>query len=203
MDRMHRFPLLAFAAVCLAQTPAAAPAKLPDGLYVTILTDMGSIKARLFEKEAPKTVANFTALASGQKAYLSPLNGLPARKPFYDGLIFHRVIPNFMIQGGDPLGNGTGGAETIPDEFDSGLKFDVAGRLGMANAGPNTGSCQFFITEAPTPHLDGLHTVFGQVMEGFDLVGRIARVESGNDRPLKDVPMKKVTIERIGPEPGK
>ena len=134
---------------------------------------------------------------SGLRAWLDPRNGLPNKSPFYDGLTFHRVIPNFMIQGGDPLGNGTGGTRNIVDEIKPELKFDIAGRLGMANSGPGTGSCQFFITEIATPHLDGLHTVFGQVVEGQYLVGRIARVKTDSDKPVEPVTIEKVTIERV------
>ena len=151
----------------------------------------------MFEKETPITVKNFIDLATGSKAWLDPRNGLPNKSPLFDGLTFHRVIPNFMIQGGDPLANGTGGTKPIPDEIKPELKFDVAGRLGMANSGPGTGSCQFFITEIATPHLDGLHTVFGQVVEGQYLVGRIARVKTEGDKPVEPVTIEKITIERI------
>ena len=184
----------------------AVGAQTPDGLYATISvsqgTDkLGEIKVRLFEKESPITVKNFVGLATGRKAYLDPHNGLPSMKPFYDGLLFHRVIPEFMIQGGDPLGTGTGGTESIPDEVENGLKFDRPGLLGMANAGPNTGSCQFFITEVATSHLNGLHTVFGEVVSGQELVGKVARFEAISERPTTDVKMTKVVIERIGPGP--
>jgi peptidyl-prolyl cis-trans isomerase A (cyclophilin A) len=179
----------------------SAPAKLPDGLYVTLTTSMGVIKGRLYEKESPKTVENFVNLATGRVAYVNPLNGLPSKRPFYDGLIFHRVIREFMIQGGDPFGNGTGGTENIPDEVDNGLRFDSAGKFGMANAGPNTGSCQFFITEVATPHLNGLHTVFGEVVAGQDVVFKIARVQTNNDRPTEDVKILSVVIDRVGPTP--
>ncbi|MBM3739474.1 MAG: peptidylprolyl isomerase [Acidobacteria bacterium] len=162
---------------------------------------LGEIKLQLFEKESPVTVKNFVDLALGKKAYLHPLNGLPSLKPFYEGLLFHRVIPKFMIQGGDPHGTGHGATESIPDELENGLKFDRPGRLGMANAGPNTGSCQFFITEVDTPHLNGLHTVFGQVVSGQELVARVARFEAISDKPTVDIRMTKITIERIGAGP--
>lgn len=197
---MYFVPVLLFAAaVSFAQE--AAPAKPADGLYAVITTSMGTVKARLFEKESPKTVENFVNLATGRVAYLNPLNGLPSKRPFYDGLTFHRVIREFMIQGGDPLGNGTGGTENIPDEVENGLKFDAPGKLGMANAGPNTGSCQFFITEVPTPHLNGLHSIFGQVVEGQENVAKIARVQTNNDRPTEDVKIVSIVIERIGAAP--
>jgi peptidyl-prolyl cis-trans isomerase A (cyclophilin A) len=208
------FRLLAtiFPAVVLAQTPPAAPKpdtppateapKREDGLYVTIETSMGVIQGRLFEKESPITVKNFVDLAMGRKVWTDPRTSLPVKKPLYNGLTFHRTIPNFMIQGGDPLGNGSGGTKAIPDEFHPTLKFDVPGRFGMANSGPNTGSCQFFITEVPTPHLNGGHTIFGQVTEGMDVVKAIARVPTkAENAPLKPVRIVKVSFERVGAAP--
>jgi len=160
-------------------------------LYATFHTSMGNIVARLYEKQAPKTVENFVGLATGAKPWRHPLT--KARKtnePLYNGTIFHRVIPNFMIQGGDPMGNGTGGpGYSFEDEFVAALRFDRPGRLAMANSGPNTNGSQFFITEVPTPHLSGKHTIFGQVVSGQELVTRIAR--SG-----QKVKLEKVTIER-------
>ena len=183
----------------VAQTkPTAARAA---GLYATLETSMGNVTFELFEKETPLTVKNFTDLALGRVAYVDPRNGLPSKLPFYNGLTFHRVIPGFMIQGGDPLGDGTGGVKNIPDEFRPTLSFDRPGRLGMANAGPNTGSSQFFITEAEQPHLNQLHTVFGQVVDGQDVAGKIAAVPAQNDKPLEPVTIIKVRIERVGPAP--
>ncbi len=126
----------------------------PNGLYATLETSMGNVTFELFEKDTPVTVKNFIDLALGRQAYNDPRNGLPSKLPFFNGLTFHRVIPGFMIQGGDPLGTGTGGTKTIPDEFKPELNFDRPGRVGMANAGPNTGSCQFFLTDAEQPHLN-------------------------------------------------
>lgn len=189
-----------------AQPQAAKPAR-EDGLYATIQIShgkepMGSIVLKLYEIESPVTVRNFVDLALGRKAWTDPKTGARTRRPLYNGLTFHRVIPGFMIQGGDPLGTGTGGTDVIKDEFHPTLKFDVPGRLAMANAGPNTGSCQFFITEVPTPHLNGKHTIFGQVVEGQDLVGKIARVpRDGRDKPNVPVVMTRVTIERVGAVP--
>ena len=161
---------------------------------------MGRIVILLFEKETPVTVRNFVDLALGRKSYTDPRTGLPSRRPFYNGLDFHRVIPGFMIQGGDPLGDGTGGVKEIPDEFSAELKFDQPGRVGMANSGPGTGSCQFFITEAPQPHLDGKHTIFGQVVEGQDVVEKIARVpRDEDDKPLTPVKILKVAVQRVSP----
>lgn len=190
------------ASFALAQEPAqpaqpAPPAKPEPGLYATITTTMGVIKAKLFEKDAPVTVKNFMDLATGARAYVDPRNGLPSKLPLYEGLSFHRVIPKFMIQGGDPLADGTGGTKNIIDEIKPEVKFDRPGRLGMANAGPGTGSCQFFITEVATPHLDGLHTIFGQVVEGQEVVDKIAQVPTQNDKPTEPVVIQKITFDRI------
>ena len=186
-------------------TPQAKPAETParePGLYGTMETSMGKIVVKFYEKESPITVRNFVDLALGRKTYTDPRTNQPSRKPLYNGLTFHRVIPGFMVQGGDPLGNGTGGTKTIPDEFHPSLKFDVPGKLAMANAGPNTGSCQFFITEVPTPHLSGKHTIFGQVIEGQDLVEKMGRVpRDANDKPRTPVRIVRVTVQREGPPP--
>jgi peptidyl-prolyl cis-trans isomerase A (cyclophilin A) len=211
---MHLFRLLpcALAAgILLAQAPTApapgaakeptSPAREP-GLYATLQTSKGPIVVKLFEKESPITVKNFIDLALGRKAWKDPKTGQMTRRPLYNGTIFHRVIPGFMIQGGDPLGTGLGGTANIPDEFHPSLKFDVPGRLAMANAGPGTGSSQFFLTEVPTPHLNGLHTIFGQVVQGQELIGQIARVAKGaNDKPTTPVVLTRVTFQREGPGP--
>jgi cyclophilin family peptidyl-prolyl cis-trans isomerase len=165
---------------------------------------MGNITAKLFEAEAPKTVKNFVDLAEGRKAFKDPATGQMVRRPLYNGVTFHRVIPGFMLQTGDPTGTGAYDAGfTVPDEFTPALKFDRPGRLGMANIGrPNTGSCQFFITEVPTPHLNNMHTIFGQVVEGQDLVPKIAKVpRDQNDKPRTPVKITRVVIERVGPPP--
>ena len=196
-------------ALLASQEPAAQQAKpaREDGLYATIQVShggqpMGAIVIKLFERESPITVRNFVDLALGRKAWTNPKTGARVRRPLYNGLTFHRVIPGFMIQGGDPLGTGMGGTDVIKDEFHPTLKFDIPGRVAMANAGPNTGSCQFFITEVPTPHLNGKHTIFGQVVEGQELVGKIARVpRDSRDKPTTPVVMTRVTIERVGPTP--
>jgi len=182
-----------------AQEKPAAPAREP-GLYATLETSMGKIVVKLFDKQAPRTVANFVDLATGKKAWRDPATGREVNgKPFFDGIIFHRVIPDFMIQTGAHLPNG--GARLAPkiaDEFHSALKHDRPGRLSMANAGPNTGSSQFFITHKPTPHLDGKHAIFGQVIEGQDVVVAIAAVpRDANDSPRAPIFLKKVTIERV------
>ena len=164
--------------------------------YAELDTTQGKIKIKLFSDKAPKTVANFVGLADGTKEFTDPKTGKKVKRAFYDGLIFHRVIPDFMIQGGDPRGTGTGGpGYTFADEFDASLKHDKPGILSMANAGPGTNGSQFFITDKPTPWLDGRHTVFGEVVEGLAVVQKIARVpKDSNDKPLQDVVIKKVTI---------
>jgi peptidyl-prolyl cis-trans isomerase A (cyclophilin A) len=174
-------------------------------LWATLDTSMGVIHCKLEPERAPVTVANFVGLAEGTKEWKDPKSGDMVKRPLYDGTIFHRVIPEFMVQGGDPLGNGTGGPGfDIPDEFHPELSHKPA-TLSMANAGPNTGGSQFFITETATPHLDGRHSVFGYCKE-LDLVKAMARVPkvpgSGMggppSKPQTDVVLKKVTITRGG-----
>jgi peptidyl-prolyl cis-trans isomerase A (cyclophilin A) len=170
-----------------------------SGIYALVETTEGSFTIRLFEKEVPQTVANFVGLAEGTKEWKDPNSGERRKAPFYDGVIFHRVINGFMIQGGDPLGQGTGGpGYKFGDEFHPSLRHDRAGILSMANSGPNTNGSQFFITLGPTPHLDNRHSVFGEVIEGLDVVKRIGAVPTGrNDRPVKPVVMNAVRIERV------
>jgi peptidyl-prolyl cis-trans isomerase A (cyclophilin A) len=148
----------------------------PGDLYAIFETSRGNIVVKLFEKDAPKTVANFVGLAEGKQEWIDPRTGQKSKNRLYDSTAFHRVIPQFMIQGGDPLGTGTGGpGYRFEDEFQSGRKFDKPGLLAMANAGPNTNGSQFFITEVATPHLNNRHTIFGEVVKGLDLVPQIAR----------------------------
>src|SRR6267154_6734973 len=156
--------------------------------YAVFETTEGRFKAKLFQDEAPKTVQNFVDLAEGKKT----------GKPFYDGLVFHRVIPDFMIQGGCPEGSGRGGpGYKFKDEFHPSLRHSKKGLLSMANSGPNTNGSQFFITVAATPWLDNKHSVFGEVVEGYDVVEKISKVPRGaQDRPSKDVQIRSVTIER-------
>ena len=173
---------------------------MEPGVYAHFDTSEGAFTIRLFEKEAPNTVANFVGLAEGSKEWKDPVTGEKKKTPFYDGVVFHRVINGFMIQGGDPLGQGTGGpGYTFADEFHPSLRHDRAGVLSMANAGPNTNGSQFFITLDPTPHLDRKHSVFGAVTEGLDVVRRIGAVPTGRqDRPVKPVVINKLTVERVG-----
>lgn len=168
------------------------------GVYAEFVTTEGPFTVRLFDQEAPKTVENFVGLAEGTKDWTDPRTNKKVRQPYYDGIIFHRVIDGFMIQGGDPLGQGIGGpGYSFADEFHPRLRHDKAGILSMANRGPNTNGGQFFITLAPTPHLDDRHTVFGEVVEGMDVVRKIGQTPTGpGDRPLKDVTIQRVRIER-------
>ena len=171
---------------------------MEPGVYAHFDTTEGPFTIRLFDKEAPQTVANFVGLAEGTKEWKDPVTGEKKKAPFYDGVVFHRIINGFMIQGGDRLGQGTGGpGYQFADEFHPSLRHDRAGILSMANSGPNTNGSQFFITLAPTPHLDNRHTVFGEVVDGLDVVQKIGKVRTGaQDRPATDVVINKVTIER-------
>jgi peptidyl-prolyl cis-trans isomerase A (cyclophilin A) len=175
----------------------AAPAT-PTGPTVVFDTTMGRMVCRLYSKEAPNTVANFIGLANGTKAWIDPVTQQKVTgKPFYDGTIFHRVIPGFMIQGGDRLGTGGGDPGFyFEDEFSPALRFDVPGRLAMANSGPNTNGSQFFITEDPSPDLNGVHTIFGQCDDhAVALATVIAHVERNReDKPVTPVVLNKVTI---------
>ncbi len=176
------------------------PTAAQPGLYAHFSTSQGDFTARLFEQEAPNTVANFVGLAEGSKEFSDPKSGAKTKRPFYDGLIFHRVIPDFMIQGGCPQGTGTGGpGYKFGDEFHPSLNHSQPGMLSMANAGPGTNGSQFFVTVAPTTWLDRKHSVFGQVVEGYDVVEKISKTpRDGQDRPKIPVVMQKVTIERVG-----
>ncbi len=206
-----------FAAILMGASSQAAPKPRPaqpaapqaaarePGLYMTFQTDKGDIACKLYEKEAPITVRTMVGLAIGKISYVDPQTGQTVKKKFFDGLTFHRVIPGFMIQGGDPLGTGTGGPTgpgfPYKNETSPALKFDVPGRLAMANAGPDTNGSQFFITEGPTPSLNGGYSLWGQC-DNVDVVKAIARVpRDANDKPNTPVHIKHVIVERVGPAP--
>jgi cyclophilin family peptidyl-prolyl cis-trans isomerase len=213
--------LLLIAASAFAQTTPPAPAKKaapaapakkeaaapepdrPPGLYAIMNTSMGTITAQLFEKETPGTVANFVALAKGTKSYKNKA-GAMVKGPYYSNLLFHRVIPRFMIQTGDVAGTGSSDCGfTVKDEIVPSLKYDKPGRLGLARLDArNTGACQFFITDEPYPSLDGEYTLFGQVVEGQDVVHKIDYVPTdANGKPRTPVKLISVTIKRYGPAP--
>lgn len=187
MRKKFIFLLITLLFLSFGDASMAQDAQLKDGLYAKIITEKGDILLELYYEKTPLTVINFVSLAEGTKT----LGGAdkPTGTPFYDGLKFHRVINDFMIQGGCPLGTGTGGpGYKFPDEFDPSLKHDRAGILSMANAGPGTNGSQFFITHGPTPHLNGRHSVFGSVVEGQDVVNAIKQ----------DDIIKKIEIIRVG-----
>lgn len=177
-----------------------------SGTYAEFDTTMGTIVCRLFTEKSPITCENFIGLANGTKEFRDPQTGEKTKKRFYDGSIFHRVIPNFMIQGGCPLKNGRGGpGYTIKDEFDPSLKFDRVGLLAMANTGhPNSGGCQFFITEKPTPWLNNKHTIFGEVVLGKELIPEITKVPAPvANKPTVPVVVNKLNIVTVEAQPKK
>ena len=167
--------------------------------FATLHTSQGDIRVELFPNHAPKTVKNFTGLATGDIEWTNPGTGKTSTDPLYQNVIFHRVIPNFMIQGGDPLGTGTGGpGYRFPDEIHPELAFTRPYLLAMANAGPNTNGSQFFITTAETPWLTGKHTIFGEVVSGQDVVDAIESVPTGaQDRPKQDVVIESISVEQV------
>lgn len=167
-------------------------------MHALFETNAGNFKIKLFDDIAPKTVENFVGLAEGTKEFVDPKTGQKTKRPFYDGLIFHRVIQDFMIQGGCPRGNGTGDpGYRFADEFSPKAKHNKPGMLSMANAGPNTNGSQFFITVAPTPHLDNRHTVFGEVVEGYNIVDMISKVRTApGDKPVEPVIINHLKIIR-------
>lgn len=181
--------------------PAAPQIKLdqPPGLYAVLETTKGRIVCRLFSAKAPETVKNFVGLTNGTKRWYDDKEKAWTERRYYDGLTFHRVIPNFMIQGGDQLGTGMGNVGyTFKDEFVADLTFEKPGRLAMANAGPNTNGAQFFITVAATEYLNNRHTIFGEVVEGQDVADAISQVpRDSNDKPNTPVVMKTVTIVEV------
>lgn len=188
-----------------ARRPAGAPqlpaVPLPSdpGTYAVIYTSMGNIVCRLFEDDAPKTVANFKGLATGTKAWTDPTTGKLQHRPLYPGTTFHRVIPDFMIQGGDPLGTGTGGpGYQIADEIKESRIFDHPGILAMANSGPNTNGSQFYITVGPAPWLNGHYSIFGEVVSGQEVADAISKVpRDSEDKPLTPVKIAGIAIRKV------
>ena len=177
---------------------------MTNTLTATLNTNQGAIKVQLFPDQAPKTVRNFVELAEGARKWTDPRTGAETSDKLYDGTIFHRVIADFMIQGGDPLGTGTGGpGYKFGDEIHHDLAFTRPYLLAMANAGPGTNGSQFFITVVPTPWLNGKHTIFGEVIEGADIVQGISQAKTDRrDRPAQDVVLESVVIDRDGDTPG-
>jgi peptidyl-prolyl cis-trans isomerase A (cyclophilin A) len=188
-----------------AENPGPLQKKALEGqeLFATLVTSEGTLVVRLFSKDAPVTVANFVGLATGEQQWRHPqTNEVKQNTPLYQNILFHRVIPDFMIQGGDPLGVGMGSpGYTFEDEFQSGRGFDKVGLLAMANRGPETNGSQFFITTSTPQHLNNRHTIFGEVVTGYEVVERISRVPTAErNKPVKDVVLKKVTISEQQPK---
>jgi peptidyl-prolyl cis-trans isomerase A (cyclophilin A) len=191
-----------FAIVLLASACACAQNR-PDGLYAVFQTSSGTFTAKLYEKEAPETVSNFVALATGAKATADPRTGALVKRPLYNNITFHRVVSGEMIQSGDPTGTGRHNCGVrLRDEMLPGLRFSVAGKLAMANSGqPDSGGCQFFITVGPMPVWDGKYAIFGNVVEGREVVSKINRQPVRGDKPVDPVKLISVTIDRVGPQP--
>ena len=168
------------------------------GVFAQFVTSEGPFTVRLFDQEAPKTVENFVGLAEGTKEWTDPRTNKKVSTPYYNGVIFHRIISGFMVQTGDPLEQGFGGpGYKFKDEFHPTLRHNKAGIVSMANSGPNTNGGQFFITLGPTPHLDDRHSVFGEVVEGMEVVVKIGSTPTASqDRPVKDIAIQTITIER-------
>jgi len=171
---------------------------LGKGLYAIFATNLGEMTIKLEDEKTPETVKNFVGLATGEKEYTDPKTGKKSNEPFYNGTVFHRIIKNFMVQGGDRLGQGTGGpGYKFKDEFVASLKHTGPGILSMANAGPNTNGSQFFITLVPTPWLDNKHTVFGKIVKGEDVLTKLGTVATGpQDRPREEAKLESVKIVR-------
>jgi peptidyl-prolyl cis-trans isomerase A (cyclophilin A) len=214
MARIATIPLLSFLLASLllgavvpqgAKSPALPPVDLPTepGIYAVIYTSMGNIVCVLYDKSAPKTVENFRGLATGTKPWKDYKTGRLHHTALYTGTTFHRVIPGFMIQGGDPAGDGTGEPGfKIPDEIDPKLDFSQKGVLAMANSGPNTNGCQFFITVAEATHLNGNYTIFGKVVSGQEVADAISNVpRNAEDKPDTPVVIKAIAIRTVGAAP--
>lgn len=190
--------LLALAVIIVlmqSQNQSEQPATDTQPQFATLVTSKGDIKVRLLSETAPKTVENFVGLATGKKEWTDPRTGEKSMAPLYNNTVFHRVIPDFMIQGGDPLGNGTGGpGYQFEDETAGGPTFDKVGLLAMANSGPNTNGSQFFITVSTPTHLNGKHTIFGEVVEGQSVADEISKVPTSQEKPVEDVVLQEVRI---------
>jgi peptidyl-prolyl cis-trans isomerase A (cyclophilin A) len=199
MIGVKRFMLVFLAAGCVCAQSR------PNGLYAVFHTSMGNITARLYEKDTPIAVRTFVMLAQGKQETISATTHKVVKVPFYDNITFHRVVRGEMIQSGDPTGTGRHNCGfTIRDEFLPGLRFDGSGKLAMANTGePDSGGCQFFITVGPMSTWNGKYTIFGTVVEGQDVVNKINRVPVRGDKPVDPVTLITVTLERVGPMPGK
>lgn len=206
---MHFGTMFGITILALAMTTPGAAAeeggsgwKSKPGTYAVIKTSEGTIVAELYPEAAPKTVDNFVGLAEGTKEFKDPVVGAKVKRPYYDGTKFHRIIPGFMMQGGDPTGTGGGGpGYSIPDEFaNQKMKYDKPGRLAMARRNaPNTGGSQFFITTAPYPSLNNNYTIFGQVVQGQEVVDKVcSQIGTRSGKPNKEVTLQKLTIERVG-----
>jgi peptidyl-prolyl cis-trans isomerase A (cyclophilin A) len=192
--------LIAFASGIEAQSPPLNP-----GLYATFQTSYGAITARLYDKATPNAVRNFVALAQGTKPWKDPKTGAMVKRPLYDNLTFHRVLPDLMIQSGDPTATGSHNCGiTVPGEILPGLRFDRSGRLAVANSGdPDSGGCQFFITTDSMPQWSGKYTIFGEVVSGLEVADKISHARVHGDRPVDPAKLISVTIERVGPAPAK
>ena len=192
--------LILFALIAQSQSRNGNETSEPEAAdtapqFATLVTSKGDIKVRLLKETAPNTVENFVGLATGEKEYTDPVTQQDGTAPFYNGTIFHRVIPGFMIQGGDRLGTGTGGpGYEFEDETEGGPSFDKPGFLAMANSGPDTNGSQFFITVGTPTHLNGMHTIFGEVVEGQSVADEISIVPTSADKPLEDVVLTEVRI---------
>ena len=199
-DHVRLIAPLLLAAAALAQEPAPA---LPNGLYAIFSTSMGQFTARLYEKDTPVSVENFVALAQGTKAWRDPKTRAMVKRPLYDNITFHRVLPGKMIQSGSADGTSTHNCGvTIRDEFLPGLRFDRPGKLAMANSGgPDSGGCQFFVTAEQMLEWNGNYTIFGTVVDGLPVVEKIASAPCRGDQPIDPVKLMGVTIQRVGPEP--
>lgn len=184
-----------------AQEPRGSRKKLKPGVYAHFETSLGNMTVELYEKQAPKAVGNFIGLAEGSKEWRHPETRQTMKNRYYDGLIFHRLVPGAILQGGDSLGNGTGDVGyTFEDEIVPDLKHDREGRMSMANRGKNSNGAQFFFSFKAIPSLDGRHTIFGQVIDGMDVLRKIGKVkvDSSTEKPAEEIVIRRVSIERVG-----